>query len=420
MNKNKYLYKYLFYLSIITPAMLLFLELSLGTYYRYRNVVFPRPLGGALKYDPISGWRGYISHEPETDSINPITFDHNGLVYNPYENADTRKNGIIILGDSVAQGVLSSGNQYNFPSNLQKIINNNDLEMNVKNLSFSSFNSWMEHTELMRYLNNYEMYDDLPTPNIIISFGGIQDFWRLIKKINQFDQLNQISYLNANNLMLSEQNIDYALKATSAREGNIKDGFQVMSTSLKLNWLKFSGIANLIREAKDLLSSKSNPKSLLDIKEINYSKMNIIKIDTFLGSDHYKFLVDSVTSSVERNIRSSIGATPKSDYVYVYSPTKFSSPINIRIDSEELINLSENQSLDLYTLKLIERDYRNSLLKKLLKIEELTVLDFSQLPEQNPKVKFNDYSHFSDQGNLSIAKELYSELLQNGLLESYK
>ena len=415
-NKN-YFYKYLLYLAIITPGMIIFSELSLGIYFRLKKVDFPRPLGGALQYDPISGWRGYISHEPKTDSINPVTFDHHGLVFNPYEIPNSNKKGIIILGDSVAQGVLSSGNKYTFSSILQKIINENELQFTVKNLAFSSFNSWMEHAELMRYLSNHKMYEDLPSPKIIISFGGIQDFWRLISKIDHSGQLLRSPYIKAINLMLSEKNILYALKSTSAREGNIKNGLQVMATSLKMNWLKYSRIANLIRDTKKILSSNSIKKDFINIRLKNANKINIKTLHGFMGSDEYNFLVDSVTSSVERNIRSSIGATPKSSYVYVYSPTKFSSPLNKDIDIEEIVKLSGNKSLDLYSLKLIERDYRKLLLNKLVQIKGLKVFDFSQLPEENKKVQFNDYSHFNNEGNISIAKELFIKLDGSGFFE---
>ena len=413
MNNKKFIQKYLLYLVIITPSLLLFLELSLGAYYRFRNVNFPRPLGGALKYDPISGWRGYISHEPKTDKINPITFDHHGLVYNPYNTQQNKKNGIIILGDSVAQGVLSSGNKYNFSSILQKLINMNEFNFNVKNLAFSSFNSWMEHAELMRYLNTHQIHNDLPFPSIIISFGGIQDFWRLVKKFSLNDQINKTTYVNANNLMLSKENIDYALTSTAGREGNIKKGIQLMITSLKINWLKYSRIANLARETKFLLNKLNHTKSISNNSSYNYKGKSI----NIIYSDYYNSLVDSVTSSVERNIRSSIGASPKSKYIYVYSPTVFSSKIIKEKDQRLIVKLPGNEFLDLYTLKLIEREYRKSLLNKLLLVKDLIVLDYSKLPERDNKPWFNDYSHFNDKANRWIAEELYTDLDQNNLLE---
>ena len=47
--------------------------------------------------------------------------------------------------------------------------------------AYSGFNSWQEHAETTRYLNSSFLYQDLPDINLIVSFGGIQDFWNFLR-----------------------------------------------------------------------------------------------------------------------------------------------------------------------------------------------------------------------------------------------
>ena len=417
-NKN-FLTKYLIYLFCVFPFFIVSIEIILHGYYKFKNINFPRPLAGALKYDPISGWRGYISHEPSTDKKNPIIFDEYGLV--KLKNVDSDK-GIIFLGDSVTQGVLSSGNEFIFSSLLQNKLEKDKYK--VINLAFSSLNSWMEHTELNRYLNFYKGDKNLPSPEVVVSLGGIQDFWRFINnlenRVNNTDNFYKDSY----GLMMSDGFIKYSNDIFSVMEGNILKSLEILLSSIKVNWLKNSSSAQLIRELKNnlIIDKEVTLKNKLSntvefssdqninidaeklITEINKSKN--IKI-TF---ERYIYLRDLSIDSLIRNLKSNAAILDKNKFVYVYSPSMLSTlPINTKY-SEIFLMTPYKSFSDFYTLQLIENDYRKNLLNKINSIENIYLLDYSKFLKDSNLKYFNDNSHFTDEGHELIAEKLYKDL----------
>ena len=417
-NKN-FLLKYLVYLFLVFPMLIISVEVILHGYYKINKVIFPRPLGGALKYDPITGWRGYISHEPLTDKKNPITFNKYGFV--KFSDIDSDR-GIIFLGDSVTQGVLSSGNNYIFSSLLQKKLEKDNYK--VINLAFSSFNSWMENAELNRYLNFYKGDKNLPSPEVVISLGGIQDFWRFVNNLENRVSNNYSFYKDSYGLMMSDRFIKYSTDIFSVMEGNILNSFEVLFSSIKVNFLKNSSSAQLLRELKNNLITKKEITlkdrfSNMEIsnkeykKKINASqliteinKSNNIKI----SSERYIYLRNLSIDSLVRNLKSNIAILDKNKFVYVYSPSMLSTlPLDPKY--REILLLTPDKSVfDFYTLQLIENDYRKNLLNKISSIENLYLLDYSQIINNLHSSYFNDNSHFTDKGHELVSEKLDEDL----------
>ena len=417
-NKN-FLLKYLVYLFLVFPMLIISVEVILHGYYKINKVIFPRPLGGALKYDPITGWRGYISHEPLTDKKNPITFNKYGFV--KFSDIDSDR-GIIFLGDSVTQGVLSSGNNYIFSSLLQKKLEKDNYK--VINLAFSSFNSWMENAELNRYLNFYKGDKNLPSPEVVISLGGIQDFWRFVNNLENRVSNNYSFYKDSYGLMMSDRFIKYSTDIFSVMEGNILNSFEVLFSSIKVNFLKNSSSAQLLRELKNNLITKKeitlkDKFSNMEIsnkeykKKINASqliteinKSNNIKI----SSERYIYLRNLSIDSLVRNLKSNIAILDKNKFVYVYSPSMLSTlPVDPKY--REILLLTPDKSVfDFYTLQLIENDYRKNLLNKISSIENLYLLDYSQIINNSHSSYFNDNSHFTDKGHELVSEKLHEDL----------
>ena len=424
-NKN-FLIKYLIYLFCVFPFFIVSLEIILHGYYKLNKINFPRPLAGALKYDPISGWRGYISHEPSTDKKNPIVFDKYGLV--KLKNVDSDK-GLIFLGDSVAQGVLSSGNDFIFSSLIQNKLEKDKYQ--VINLAFSSLNSWMEHTELNRYLNFYKGDKNLPSPEIVVSLGGIQDFWRFTNNLeNRVNQANN-SYKDSYGLMMSDRFIKYTNDIFSVMEGNILKALEILFSSIKVNWLKNSSSAQLIRELKNNLiidKEVTLKNKLSNVGELNGKdnrNINIEELITELNKSNnikisykrYIYLRDLSIDSLIRNLKSNAAILDKNKFVYVYSPSMLSTlPINKKY-SEIFLMTPYKSVFDFYTLQLIENDYRKNLLNKINSIDNLYLLDYSKFLKDSQLLYFNDNSHFSDDGHILIAEKLYKDLKNLNLIE---
>ena len=424
-NKN-FLLKYLVYLFLVFPMLIISVEVILHGYYKINKVIFPRPLGGALKYDPITGWRGYISHEPLTDKKNPITFNKYGFV--KFSDIDSDR-GIIFLGDSVTQGVLSSGNNYIFSSLLQKKLEKDNYK--VINLAFSSFNSWMENAELNRYLNFYKGDKNLPSPEVVISLGGIQDFWRFVNNLENRVSDNYSFYKDSYGLMMSDRFIKYSTDIFSVMEGNILKSFEVLFSSIKVNFLKNSSSVQLLRELKNNLITKKEITlkdrfSNMEISNKEYKeKINASQLITEINksnnikisSERYIYLRNLSIDSLVRNLKSNIAILDKKKFVYVYSPSMLSTlPVDPKY--REILLLTPDKSVfDFYTLQLIENDYRKNLLNKISSIENLYLLDYSQIINNSHSSYFNDNSHFTDKGHELVSEKLHEDLINLMLIK---
>ena len=77
----------------------------------------------------------------------------------------------------------------------------------------------------------------------------------------------------------------------------------------------------------------------------------------------------------------------------------------------DILLLTPDQSVfDFYTLQLIENDYRKNLLNKISSIENLYLLDYSQIINNSHSSYFNDNSHFTDKGHELVSEKLDEDL----------
>ena len=152
--------------------------------------------------------------EKKSKNLDYLICDKNGVIKTPYTTKDKTKNtyGILLLGNSVAmgEGLYGFNNEKTFASQLETSLSEKDTSIDVVNAAYSGFNTWQEHVEAFRYLNSEPFHDDLPYPDLIVSFGGIQDFWNFIRLLSKNDAKRK-EYSFANSMMIDKNNIDYII-----------------------------------------------------------------------------------------------------------------------------------------------------------------------------------------------------------------
>ena len=126
----------------------------------------------------------------------------------------------------MGEGLYGFENEKTFASQLEKNLRNENPKIDLVNAAYAGFNTWQEHVETFRYLNSEPFNDDLPRLRLIVSFGGIQDFWNFIRLLSRNDgKRNEYSF--ANGMMIDKNNIEYINFLTSSSLGNIRSGFIV-------------------------------------------------------------------------------------------------------------------------------------------------------------------------------------------------
>ena len=110
--------------------------------------------------------------------------------------------------------------------------------------------------------------------------------------------------------------------------------------------------------------------------------------------------------SVARNIKLMQSLNTKGKFIYVYLPTRFGFEPS-QINERNRILVKEN--LNVSDLYLLEKDYKNSLIKYLLDTYGIEVINISTKAEDN---WFYDESHYSAVGHEKIANTLTSNFLK--------
>ena len=440
MDKFKSFKKIICYTSLITPLLILGLEITTkgilsivgNERFNFLNISpISKSFDKKISFDAITGWR------PSCDqafSINELPDDiicnRHGLIKTPFSPQTTQPNsfGVLLLGNSVAmgEGLYSRDNLNTFASQLELNLREKNDNIDLINAAYSGFNSWQEHAETIRYLNSSVLYQDLPELNLIVSFGGIQDFWSFLKLLVNQNYISNpdLHYRYANGLMINTSTISYFDKLKSIYDGNIINAIHGLSSSIIQN-------SNTIKLVNGLLriyfSNNVFPldKSLLSIELSErkvFDKLESIAINRFsLDYEEYLRIRDYFISSVVRNISANSVLLDNGNYFYVYAPTYFST-LEIENTSRtqnylvsgigHLIN-SRNFKFEIFEkeLKLIEEDYKEALLTKLNDIKSVNLLDYSSKAEGT--YWFLDYSHFNQ-----FAASKLSEMLAQDLAKS--
>ena len=408
--------KTLFYTLLFLPILIFIAEIT-SLFFLKENYVDT----SNTKYDAITGWRKDCkNNNSNVLNDNFLICNRHGLIKTPYQSEAKNTFGILLLGNSVAmgEGLYGYGNKKTFASQLEINLRSHDRSIDLINGAYSGFNTWQEHAELARYLNVEPFYDDLPSLDMVVSFGGIQDFWGFLRLLNNFEKSSGLEYGFANNMMIEKTTIDYINFLSSSSLGNIKSGLTSFINSIKARskLLKvFEGIHKNFQKTKynkkiELVINQDKNSASENLKEIIENSFGI----TF---EQYTKIRDYHIGSIIRNLRASSNLlNPEIEYVYVYAPTYFSSLSKEDLNKDNyVIGIKHLVGYPKFSLKIfdsemriIEQDYRSRLLSQIEKIPSIFLLDFSR---EAKSFWFFDYSHFTEYAASKITLKLSKELL---------
>ncbi len=409
------------YTMMIVPSIFLALEASIRVISSFSTDIQEK--GDVIfRIDAISGWRSCQSGQVKNISLSGSQCNRHGLAITPYQSRLNDNNiGLLLTGNSVAKGtnISSKKNRQNFPGMLESKLRQTNQLIDIVNLSDNGFNSWQEHIEIARYLNASPIYDDLPDIKLIISFGGIQDFWTFFELIKKGD-LHNGQYMKANNLMIDLQTLDFVDNIQKAKNGNIILSVDFFLQSIvaflrdKSKLFQFSHVS--LVKFSDLLMNRDHQLNSheLNINTFNdsYPFLDDLVTDMFnLDMTTYNSIKEYVTDSVVRNIRAS-SAISNAKYIFAYAPT-FYSAMNVEYQNNVPIippNIMTNKYLYDLGVREIEKDYRQTLLRKLRSVKDVMILDYS--PVATSTNWFIDYAHFSNIGTENMSNILANDLLK--------
>ena len=419
MKGRNEIIKFVVYTSIFIPIIIFILEITFLFINKANN-----KLANGTKYDSLTGWK----ENCENKNTNPNNYkflicDRNGFIKTPFENNKQNDTyGILLLGNSVAmgEGLYGFENEKTFASQLEKNLRNENPKIDLLNAAYAGFNTWQEHVETFRYLNSEPFNDDLPALKLIVSFGGIQDFWNFIRLLSQNDgKRNEYSF--ANGMMIDQSNIEYINFLTSSSLGNIRSGFIAFLNSIRKSSNFLSYIDNL--RSKNKVKPGIYEKKQLTINSESYIKNNNLRelLEQRLNLDYeaYEKIKNYAIHSTLRNISSISNLDLDIKYIYVYAPNYFSSLSEKQLKSNDhkyligIKHLIGNPTFPLEILEremhLIEKDYRETLLSEMRKNKKIKSIDYSQKAENTNW--FIDYSHFTEFAASKLSSRLANEIL---------
>ena len=419
MKGRNEIIKFVVYTSIFIPIIIFILEITFLFTNKANNKV-----ANGTKYDSLTGWK----ENCENKNTNPNNYkflicDRNGFIKTPFENNKQNDTyGILLLGNSVAmgEGLYGFENEKTFASQLEKNLRNENPKIDLVNAAYAGFNTWQEHVETFRYLNSEPFNDDLPPLRLIVSFGGIQDFWNFMRLLSQNDGKRK-EYSFANGMMIDQNNIEYINFLTSSSLGNIRSGFIAFLNSIRKSSNFLSYIDNL--RSKNKVKPGIYEKKQLTINSESYIKNNNLRelLEQRLNLDYeaYEKIKNYAIHSTLRNISSISNLDLDIKYIYVYAPNYFSSLSEKQLKSNDhkyligIKHLIGNPTFPLEILEremhLIEKDYRETLLSEMRKNKRIKTIDYSQKAENTNW--FIDYSHFTEFAASKLSSRLANEIL---------
>ncbi len=409
--------KILSYTLIFFPLIIFTIEVS-SFFFTNENHLNRRQ----TKYDAITGWRKECNDNYSNDQNKEFLIcNRHGLIKTPYQSKGKNIFGILLLGNSVAmgEGLYGYGNDKTFASQLELNLRSKDPSIDLVNAAYSGFNTWQEYSEMIRYLSAEPFFDDLPALDMVVSFGGIQDFWRFIRLINNFENSSKLEYGFANNMMIEKTTIEYINFLSSSTSGNIKSGLFSFISSIKAK----SKVIYLFEKIykKNFRNTTYNKKNELVINDnensVSRNLKDIVEKSFGIDFDKYELIRDYSVNSTIRNLKASSNLlNPEIKYIYVYAPTYFSSLSEDSFNNKYVIGIRHLVGFPKFSLKIfesemriIERDYRIALIREIKKIPTILLLDYSGEAKSN---WFFDYSHFTEFAASKISFKLSNQLLQ--------
>ena len=419
MKGRNEIIKFVVYTSIFIPIIIFILEIT----FLFINKANTKLTNGT-KYDSITGWK----ENCENKNTNPNNYkflicDRNGFIKTPFENNKQKDTyGILLLGNSVAmgEGLYGFENDKTFASQLEKNLRNENPKIDLVNAAYAGFNTWQEHVETFRYLNSEPFNDDLPPLELIVSFGGIQDFWNFIRLLSK-DNLNRDEYSFANGMMIDRNNIDYINHLTSSSQGNIKSGFIAFLNSIRKssNFLIYLDDMRSRNKVKPGIYEKKQLTINLETNIKNKNLKEVLKQRLNLDFANYEKIKNYAIQSTLRNISSTANLNLDNKYIYVYAPNYFSSLSNEQLNGQNykyLIGIKHLVGNPIFPPKileremyLIEKDYRETLSKEIAKNRKIIYFDYSLEAESTSW--FLDYSHFTEFAASKLSSKLSEDII---------
>ena len=420
MKSRSEILKFIFYTSLFIPIIIIVLEIT----FLFINKSNTRFYNGT-KYDALTGWRENCDDKKNNpENYKFLICDRNGFIKTPFEDNKKQNDtyGILLLGNSVAmgEGLYGFDNQKTFASQLEKNLRNENPKIDLINAAYAGFNTWQEHVETFRYLNSEPFNDDLPPLGLIVSFGGIQDFWNFIRLLSK-NNGNKYEYSFANGMMIDKNNIDYINFLTSSSLGNIRSGFIAFSNSIRkssnfLTYIDYLKSRNKIKpgtyENKQLTINLETNLKNKNLKEVLEHRLN-------LDYEEYEKIKNYSIQSTVRNISSTANLNLDNKYIYVYAPNYFSSLSEKQLNGNNfnyligIKHLVGDPSFPPKILEremyLIEKDYRQTLSKEIKKNSKIIYIDYSQEAESS---WFLDYTHFTEFAASKLSSKLAKEIIE--------
>ena len=421
MKKRSEIVRFIVYTILFFPLIIIGLEISFLFLNKSNNKFASETI-----FDSLTGWRNNCDNKnTNPENLNFLICDKNGFIKTPYETKNKLENtyGILLLGNSVAmgEGLYGFNNEKTFASQLEKYLREKEPSIDLVNGAYSGFNTWQEHVEAVRYLNSEPFQNDLPKAELILSFGGIQDFWNFIRLLSTNNDRNSDKYSIANSMMIDRKNIEYINFLTSSSLGNIRSGFFAFINSLKMRSSFLTYIDNFTAYKKVRPGKYEKKQFTINmVSDVdNKNLRQIIKKRFNLDFEKYVNIKNYAIQSTLRNISSTGNISFKSNYIYVYAPNFFSSLSEDQLNGENysyVIGIKHLIGDPIFPLKileremhLIEKDYRQSLLSAINKNRTITFFDYS-LKAKNTNW-FLDYSHFTEFAASELASMLSVEIL---------
>ncbi len=420
MRSKSEIIKFIVYTSIFIPIIIFILEIT----FLFVNKLNTKLTNGT-KYDSLTGWRENCANKyTNPDNSKFLICDRNGFIKTPYEHDRKQKDiyGILLLGNSVAmgEGIYGFDNAGTFASQLEKKLRSFNPKIDLINAAYAGFNTWQEHVETFRYLNSEPFYDDLPPLGLVVSFGGIQDFWNFMRLLSKNNEKRE-EYSFANGMMIDKNNIEYINFLTSSSHGNIRSGFIAFLNSIRKNSNFLSYIDNLrfkkkvkpgIYEKKQLTINLEGNLKNRNLREVLEQRLN-------LDYEEYEKIKNYSIKSTLRNISATANINLDSKYIYVYAPNYFSSLSEKQLKSNDykyLIGIKHLIGNPIFPLKileremhLIEKDYRETLLSAIKRNKKIELIDYSQKVDNTNW--FIDYSHFTEFAASKLSSMLAVEII---------
>tara|TARA_B100000401_G_scaffold408054_1_gene324625 strand:+ start:411 stop:1205 length:795 start_codon:yes stop_codon:yes gene_type:complete len=260
----------------------------------------------------------------------------------------------------------------------------------------------------------------LPPLGLIVSFGGIQDFWNFLRLLSENNE-NKNEYSFANGMMIDKNNIDYINFLTSSSLGNIRSGFIAFSNSIRkssnfLTYIDYLKSRNKIKpgtyENKQLTIHLETNLKNKNLKEVLENRLN-------LDYEEYEKIKNYSIQSTLRNISSTANLNLDNKYIYVYAPNYFSSLSEKQLNGNNfnyligIKHLVGDPSFPPKILEremyLIEKDYRQTLFKEIEKNSKIIYIDYSQEAESS---WFLDYTHFTEFAASKLSSKLAKEIIE--------